>query len=76
MMKRESEKIGVKVIEFRQEDPLMEIYKFFILKNVNCSPPRRMSSKQLEERINQIIDSWRESKEELKIIKTLKEWTK
>ena len=76
MMKRESEKIGVKVIEFRQENPLMEIYKFFISKNVNCSPPEEMSSKLLEDKINQIIDEWRESKEELRIIKKLKELTK
>lgn len=76
MMKEESEKIGVKVIEFRQENPLMEIYKFFILKNANCSPPEKMTSKQLESKINEIIDEWRESKEELKIIKKLKEWTK
>ncbi|GAB6279151.1 MAG: CfrBI family restriction endonuclease [Lentimicrobium sp.] len=76
MMKRESEKIGVKVIEFRQEKPLMEIYNFFTSKNVNCSPPDEMTSKQLENRIETIIEKWRESKEELRIIKKLKEWTK
>ena len=76
MMKRESEKIGVKVIEFRQENPLVEIYNFFTSKNVNCSPPVEMTSKQLEDRIEKIIEEWRESKEELRIIKKLKEWTK
>ena len=76
MMKRESEKIGVKVIEFRQENPLTEIYKFLTSKNVNCSPPEKMTSKQLEDRIEKIIEEWRESKEELRIIKKLKEWTK
>jgi len=76
MMKKESEKIGVKVIEFRQEKPLMEIYNFFTSKNVNCSPPDEMTSKQLENRIETIIEGWRESKEELRIIKKLKEWTK
>jgi len=76
MMKRESEKIGVKVIEFRQEKPLMEIYNFFTSKNVNCNPPDDMTSKQLENRIETIIEEWRESKEELRIIKKLKEWTK
>jgi len=76
MMKRESEKIGVKVIEFRQEKPLTEIYNFFTSKNVNCSPPVEMTSKQLEDRIEKIIEEWRESKEELRIIKKLKEWTK
>ena len=33
MMIKESEKIGVKVIEFRQKNPLKEIYKFFSSKN-------------------------------------------
>jgi len=76
MMIKESEKVGVKVIEFRQEDSLMEIYKFFISKKVKCSPPERITSEQLKEKIKQIIEGWEESKEELKIIKTLKEWTK
>ena len=76
MMKRESEKIGIKVIEFRQEKPLMEIYNFFTSKNVNCSPPGEMTSKQLENKIEKIIEEWRESEEELRIIKKLKKWTK
>jgi len=76
MMKKESEKIGVKVIEFRQENPLIEIYNFLTSKNVNCSPPEKMTSKQLEDRIEKIIEEWREAKEELRIIKKLKEWTK
>jgi len=45
----------------------MEIYKFFISKNVNCSPPEEMSSKLLEDKINQIIDEWRESKKLLSL---------
>ncbi len=76
MMKRECEKIGVKVIEFRQENSLKEIYEFFISKNVKCSPPEEMISNQLEDKIDEIIDEWRESKEELRIIRKLKEWTK
>lgn len=59
MMKKESEKMGVKVIEFRQENPLIEIYKFFASKNVDCSPPEEMTSKELEEKINNIIREWR-----------------
>jgi len=76
MMKKESEKIGVNVIEFRQANSLIEIYNFLSSKNVNCDPPRKMTSKQLEDKINEIILEWRESKEELRIIKKLKEWTK
>jgi len=76
MMIKESEKIGVKVIEFRQENPLKEIYKFFSSKNVNCSEPEDMNSEELKEKIEQIIKDWKETKEEYKILKKLKELTK
>jgi len=75
-MMEECEKIGVKVIEFRQENPLLEIYKFFKSKNVSCSPPEKMTSKELEDEINGIIKEWREETEDLTLIKKLKEWTK
>jgi len=76
MMIKESEKIGVKVIEFRQENPLKEIYKFFSSKNVNCNEPEDMTSEELKEKIEQIIKDWKETKEEYKILKKLKELTK
>jgi len=76
MMKEESEKIGVKVIEFRQENPLLEIYKFFKSKNVDCSSPEKTTPKELEDKINEIIKEWREETEDLTVIKKLKEWTK
>jgi len=76
MMKKEAEKIGTKVIEFRQENPLMEIYKFFTSKNVDCSPPKKMTPKELENEINGIMKEWREETEDLTLIKKLKEWTK
>ena len=76
MMIKESEKMGVKVIEFRQENPLKEIYKFFSSKNVNCSEPEDMTSEELKEKIEYIIKEWKETKEEYKILKKLKELTK
>jgi len=76
MMIKEAEKIGVKVIEFRQENPLKEIYNFFISKNVNCSEPEDMTLEELKEKIEQIISEWQETKEEYKILKKLKELTK
>lgn len=76
MMKEESEKMGVKVVEFRQENPLLEIHNFFKSKNVECSPPEEMTPKELEDRINGIITEWREEQEDLTVIKKLKEWTK
>lgn len=50
MMIKEFEKIGAKVIEFRQENPLKEIYKFFSSKNVNCDEAKYMSSEELKEK--------------------------
>jgi len=76
MMIKESEKIGVKVIEFRQENPLKEIYNFFISKNVNCGEPENMTSEELKEKIEQIISEWRETEEKYKILRKLKELTK
>ncbi len=76
MMKEESEKIGVKVIEFRQENPLLKIYKFFKSKKVYCSQPEKMTPKELEDKINEIITEWREEQEDLTVIKKLKDWTK
>lgn len=76
MMIKESEKIGVKVIEFRQGSPLKEIYNFFSSKNVICSEPEDMSSDELKEKVEKIISEWRERKEEHKILKKLKELTK
>jgi len=76
MMIQEAEKIGVKVIEFRQENSLKEIYNFFSSKNVHCSIPKDMTSEELLQNIEQIIKEWKETKEEYKILKTLKEWTK
>lgn len=76
MMKQEAEKIGVKVIEFRQQNPLMEIYKFFESKNVNCSLPEEMTSEELRYKINEIMLSWKEEQEDITIIRKLKKWIK
>ncbi|MDF2956121.1 CfrBI family restriction endonuclease [Candidatus Alkanophaga liquidiphilum] len=76
MMIKEFEKIGAKVIEFRQENPLKEIYKFFSSKNVNCDEAKYMSSEELKEKIEHIIKEWKETKEEYRTLKKLKELTK
>jgi len=76
MMKEESEKIGVKVIEFRQKNSLLEIYNFFSSNNVDCSQPAKITPKDLENEINRIINDWDEEKENLRIIRNLKVWTK
>jgi len=76
MMKEEAEKIWTKVIEFRLENPLREIYKFFISKNVDCSQPKKMTPKELEDEMERLIKEWREEREDLVVIKKLKKWTR
>ena len=76
MMKEESEKIRVKVIEFRQKNSLLEIYNFFSSNNVDCSQPAKITPKDLEIEINRIINDWDEEKENLRIVRNLKVWTK
>jgi len=61
-MKKEAEKMGIKTIEFRQENPLMEIYNFLASKNVDCSLPDEMTPQELEVRINKIIGEWNEER--------------
>jgi len=66
-MIKELEKRNIKVIEFRQENSLREIYKFFNSKNVNCRQPDNMTSEALKEKIEQIISKWQKVKERYKI---------
>lgn len=75
MMKDEADKVGVKVIEFRQKDSLKEIYNFFKSKNVICVEPERLSNDVLKKRIVGIINEWNEKNESIKIIRKLKEMT-
>lgn len=65
MMKKESENRGVKVIEFKQKNPLKEIYKFFSSKNVRCSEPD-MTSEELKQKIEQIISEWENQRKDIK----------
>lgn len=76
MMKQEAERIGIKVIEFRQENSLLEIYNFLKSKNVSCKPPEVMKSNELEKKINEIMEEWREEREDLNMVKKLRNWTK
>lgn len=84
MMKEEAEKGEIEVIEFRQqergqeeqESSLLKIYHFFKSKNVACEKPEKFTPEELEDRISKIIKEWNEEKEDLMIIKKLKEWTK
>jgi len=75
MMKEEAERLGVKVIEFRQENPLEDIYSFLYSKDVPCSPPKKMPVEELEKAIRDIVMKWEEETEKLKLLKKLKEWT-
>lgn len=76
MMIKEAEKIGVKVIEFRQKDVLKEIYEFLKLKDVNCQEPKPLSEEQLKLQIFEIIKEWDAEKESLEVLRKLKKLTK
>lgn len=75
MMKKEAERIKIKVIEFRQKEALGEIYKFFLSKDVPCSSPKKISVGEFEKKVEEIIGEWREETEALTVIKKLKQWT-
>lgn len=76
MMISEAAKIGVKVIEFRQENALNELYRFLQSKNVVCERPKPLSENQLKSAIVKIINQWNEKNEGLKVVRKLKELTK
>ena len=76
MMINEAAKIGVKVIEFRQEKALSELYDFLQSKNVACEKPKSLSGDQLKSTIVKIVNQWNEENEGLKVVRKLKELTK
>ena len=76
MMIAEATNIGVKVIEFRQENALQELYEFLKSKNVVCEKPKPLSATQLRSQIVEIVNQWNEENEGLKVVRKLKELTK
>jgi hypothetical protein len=76
MMKDEAERIGVKVIEFRQENSLKELYKFLKSKDVNCIKPNKLVGGQLKDKIKGILNQWNDRDESLKVLKKVKELIK
>jgi len=76
MMISEATKIGVKVIEFRQENALNELFGFLQSKNVVCEKPKPLSGSQLKSTIVDIVNQWNEENEGLKVVRKLKELTK
>ncbi|HGJ67499.1 TPA: CfrBI family restriction endonuclease [bacterium] len=76
MMIEEAKNIGVKVIEFRQENALDEIYDFLCSKDINCSKPEGLSESILKDQIIEFIEQWNENTENIKVMKKLKELTK
>ena len=76
MMINEATKIGVKVIEFRQENALNELYDFLQSKDVVCKKPKPLSGSQLKSTIGNIVSQWNEENEGLEVVRKLKELTK
>lgn len=75
MMIGEAEKIGIKVVEFRQKEALKELYEFLQSKNVVCEKPKPLSENQLKSEIVKIVNQWNEESEGLKVVRKLKELT-
>lgn len=76
MMIGEAEELGIKVIEFRQENALQELYEFLKSRNVLCEKPKPLSEKELKSEIIRIVNQWNEESEGIKVVKKLKELTK
>ncbi len=76
MMIGEAEEIGIKVVEFRQENALAELYEFLQSKNIACKKPRSLFGNKLKLEIIKIVNQWNEENEGLRIVKKLKELTK
>ncbi len=75
MMIAEAEKIGVKVIEFRQENALEDLYKFLLSKNVECQKPPSLNREELKSKVVEIVSQWNEEIEGMNILRKLKELT-
>ncbi|MEG6569105.1 CfrBI family restriction endonuclease [Thermoanaerobacterium thermosaccharolyticum] len=76
MMINEANEKGIKVIELRSGDSLMKLYEFFIEKNIKCNKPEKMTEEDMKKKIKLIVEKWEYGKEEIKLLKKLKELTK
>ncbi len=70
MMIGEATKIGVKVIELRDEKALSNMYEFFRSNNVSVAKPGII---KYEERVPQILEKYNEELENKKLLKKAKE---
>ena len=71
MMKIESEKKGITVIEFKKNDSLNELYEFFKRRDVPCEKPEIPE----KEKIKELLKNFNYSKEKIILLKKLKELT-
>ncbi len=70
MMIKEAEKIGIRVIELRDEEALNNIYDFFKSNNVSAVKPGTI---KYEERVPQILEKYNEELENKKLLMKAKE---
>ena len=79
MMVEQANNMGIKVIQFRNEDPnhtINEIYEFFTKAGVKCGAPLKLSSHEMEKKIVEILENFNVEYEQNKLLKKLKELTK
>ena len=73
------QKIGVKVIQFRNYDHgsvLYEIYDFFNKAGVKCNPPPKLTWDDMEKKIGEILNDFNIENEQDKLLKKWNELTK
>jgi hypothetical protein len=79
MMVEQANKIGIKVIQFRNNDPnhtLDEVYEFLAKSGVKCEPPPKLSWDNMEMKIMEILNNFNIESEQNKLLRKLKELTK
>lgn len=79
MMVKQASKIGVKVIQFRNDDPshtLDEVFEFFKAAGVRCSAPPKLQWGEMEKKIVEILNNFNVESEQNKLLRKLKELTR
>ena len=78
-MVKQASKIGVKVIQFRNDDPshtLDEVFEFFKAAGVRCSAPPKLQWGEMEKKIVEILNNFNVESEQNKLLRKLKELTR
>ena len=79
MMVEQANNMGIKVIQFRNEDPnhtIDEVHEFFTKAGVKCGTPPKLPWDEMEKKIVEILNNFNVENEQNKLLRKLKELTK